>query len=80
MFINPAVSALPEHAHLMADHGCFDPYTKVEGNAIANWECGTGENESVLPKSFYPINMTDAMDKAWEDLVKKNIKLPEKTA
>ena len=77
VFINPAVSALPEHAHLMADHGCVDPYTEVKGREIVNWECGTDENESPLPKSFYPINMTDAMDKAWEDLVKKNIKLPE---
>jgi hypothetical protein len=74
------VSALPEHTHLLADHGCFDPYTKVEGKAVVNWECGTGQNESLLPKSFYPINMTESMDKAWEDLVKKNIKLPEKTA
>jgi hypothetical protein len=79
------VAALPEHAHLFAEHGCYDHITKVEGKQVMNRECGKpfdGEKmdkESVLPKSFHPINMTDAMDKAWEELVKKNIKKPEKT-
>lgn len=77
------MAALPEHAHLFAEHGCYDHITKVEGKRVVNKECGkslgtdTGEMESVMPKSFYPINMTDAMDKAWEELIKKNIKKPK---
>jgi len=75
VFINPAVAALPEHAHLFAEHGCYHNRT---GDSIGHRECGTGGKaglgESVLPASFYPIKLTDEMDTAWEDLVKKNIK------
>jgi hypothetical protein len=80
------VAALPEHAHLFAEHGCYDHMKSVPGNPIVNKECGKpvgrakGDNESVMPKSFYPIELTDAMDKAWANLVKKNIKKPEQTA
>lgn len=75
VFINPAVAALPEHVHLFAEHGC---YHNRSGDNIGHRECGTGgragKGESVLPKSFYPLTLTDDMDKAWEDLIKKNIK------
>ena len=74
VFINPAVAALPEHAHLFAEHGC---YHNRSGDVIVHRECGTGKagkGESVLPKSWYALEMTDEMDKAWEDLVRKNIK------
>lgn len=75
VLINPTVAALPEHAHLFAEHGC---YHNRSADDIGHRECGTGgraaAGESVLPKSFYPIALTDDMDKEWEDLVKKNIK------
>lgn len=73
VFINPSVAALPEHAHLFAEHGCYHNRT---GDQIGHRECGTGrggKGESPLPKSFYPLTLTEDMDKAWEDLVKKNI-------
>jgi hypothetical protein len=85
VYVNPAVAALPEHAHLFAEHGCYDHITSKIGK-IVNKECGkplarsTGDNESVMPKSFYPITLTDAMDTAWENLVKMNIKKPEQMA
>jgi hypothetical protein len=69
------VAALPEHAHLFAEHGCFD--RRDENGKTVNRECGTSKSqpeETRMPDSFYPIKITSAMDKAWEDLVKKNIK------
>ena len=74
VFINPAVAALPEHAHLFAEHGCYHNRT---GDFIVHRECGEGRpgrGESKLPVSWYPVTLTDDMDKAWEDLVKNNIK------
>jgi hypothetical protein len=76
------VAALPEHAHLFAEHGCYDHINSLPGQPIKHRECGkpigrnTGESESRMPKSFYPIDLTDTMDKAWENMVKKNIKVP----
>jgi len=69
VFINPLVASLPEHAHLMAEHGC---YTSKKGI-----ECGKAGNniDSVLPDSFKPLNITDDMDKEWADVV-KDLKLP----
>lgn len=65
VFINPAVSALPEHAHLFAEHGCF------VARGEPKRQCGslTGEMESKLPDSFLPIQLTPQMDTAWENHV-----------
>ena len=50
VFINPAVAALPEHAHLFAEHGCYHNRT---GDNIGHRECGTGgkasKGETELP-------------------------------
>lgn len=64
VFINPLVASLPEHAHLLAEHGC---YTNQKGI-----ECGkdNGGIESVLPDSFKPLKLTDEMDREWSELVK----------
>lgn len=71
VFINPSVAAMPEHAHLFAEHGCYQK--------SGHRECGTGGRagigETALPKSFYPLNLTDYMDTAWEKLVKKNVNM-----
>ena len=65
VYINPLVASLPEHAHLMAEHGC---YHHTNGK-----ECGKAGNtevDSVLPDSFKPLKLTDDMDKEWSELVK----------
>ena len=67
VFINPAVASLPEHAHLLAEHGCFKSKTQ-------NRPCGVGkkqlaETESKLPPEFLPLQITPEMDYAWEKLV-----------
>jgi hypothetical protein len=69
VFTNPVVAALPEHAHLFPEFGCYDE----EGNRR---ECGTGKNdvlEMPLDKSLYPLELTPEMDKEWEDLIRKNL-------
>jgi len=67
------VAALPEHAHLFAEHGCY--YNRTDAKVFQR-ECGTSSSqpeESRMPDSFYPLKLTDDMDVAWEELVKKNI-------
>lgn len=73
IFINPVVAALPEHAHLLSEFGCYKP--SLDGHK-GRRECGTEGNvpESKLPASFYPLNISAEMDEAWNELVKKNIK------
>ena len=64
VFINPLVASLPEHAHLLAEHGCYSNKKGIE--------CGKAGNnvDSVLPDSFKPLKITEEMDKEWADLVK----------
>jgi hypothetical protein len=73
VFFNPAVAALPQHAHLLAGPGCFE--TTKDG-VIINKECG-GEKDSKLPPEFLPLVLTEQQDIDWENLVKKNVKMIE---
>jgi len=70
VYINPVVAALPQHAHLFANHGCFLSFGE---GGLKNRECGTKEEESKLPKSYYPFELTEKQDKAWVDMMKKHI-------
>ena len=73
VYINPAVASLPEHTHLFSEHGCFKARV---GKEMVHKECGTlrgGENESKLPKSFYPLELTTEQDEAWLKQVKDSI-------
>lgn len=75
VFINPAVASLPQHQHLFAEEACFKDYGKP------NRRCGegrAGENESPMDPAFLPLELSEAMDKEWETLVKKNIENPRK--
>lgn len=67
------VAALPEHAHLFPEHGCY-------GNKPGK-VCGTGkggELETPLPKELWPLELTPEMDSEWETLVKKHINVKDK--
>ena len=73
VFINPVVAALPQHAHLFPEHGCW--------NGKATTVCGTGEGgtlESTLPPSYWPLEPTAAQDEAWAQLIQKHITIPNK--
>lgn len=83
VFLNPTVSALPEHAHLFAEHGCFTNYNEP------NHKCGvpvnpknprnvaTAKAETPLDPSFLPLELTPEQDEAWYKIVKDNIPPPE---
>ena len=60
---------LAEHQHLFAEHGC---YSNVKGK-----ECGkeVTKNVTPLPDNFKPLKITEAMDKAWLDII-RDIPLP----
>jgi hypothetical protein len=80
VFVNPAVAAMPQHAHLFPEFGCFQqnggPKTRTHR------ECGTGKDgklETPLAKEFYPLELTPAMDKEWEDLIRSKIAAAEGT-
>ena len=69
VFINPAIAALPQHAHLLAGPGCFLSQSQ---EIIFNKKCD-GVQESNPPPEFDPLVLTKKFDKKWEELVKKNI-------
>ena len=77
VFINPRVASLPEHAHLMAEGGC---YLEGLGGKRVNEPCGTGKSKDLtaLPKEFLPLDIDEGMDKEWEDLVRRNVNQKEK--
>lgn len=72
VFINPAVTALPEHHHLFAEPGCF---TRNRDRSVVIRNCGYDASEDVLaveskiPDEFIPIKLEQSMDDAWERLV-----------
>ena len=76
VFINPAVAALPQHAHLLSEPGCF--LTSDNGVRV-NRECGTGDKkvakiETVLPESFRALKLNSAQDTEWFEHVKSKVK------
>jgi hypothetical protein len=76
VFINPSVAALPQHAHLMAEPGCFVPSS---GGEIVHRECGTGNQpcaklESVLPENFRALSLDPMHEKQWFEYVKPKVK------
>lgn len=77
VFINPAVASLPQHAHLLAEPGCFHGYTK------GHRECGQGEDgnagtqtklETVLPQEYRAIPTNPKQDDDWYQHVKARVK------
>jgi hypothetical protein len=67
VFINPLVASLPQHAHLLAEHGCI-------GAGRVKKECGD-EGTTALPRHFKALNLTEEMDTNWLQLI-KDLKLP----
>jgi len=79
VFINPAVAALPEHAHLFGEFGC---YSGAHPKLKQNRECGialkpnqkkSASMETPLDPSYYPLPLTPEQDQVWYDVVKKAI-------
>jgi hypothetical protein len=76
VFINPAVAALPQHAHLLAEPGCYDN----RENRTSHRECGDPmpsqdtSGESVLTVAFRALPLTVAQDDAWVAHIKPLVK------
>jgi len=78
VFINPVVASLTEHQHLFAEGGC---YVDKKDRVLITRDCdGRNEKdvESIMPKEFISLKITDEMDEEWEELVKKNISPEDK--
>jgi len=71
VFINPAVAALPEHAHLFPEFGCFGG--RNENGQIIHRECDKNKLETPLDKSMYLLNITQQMDDEWDAWIAKNV-------
>ncbi|KAL3772707.1 hypothetical protein ACHAW5_002682 [Stephanodiscus triporus] len=72
VFINPHVASRPEHAHLFAEHGCFN------GDLNNLVECGKeGTDGTPLPDSFKPLKMTKEMDDQWIELLQDHVIYPK---
>lgn len=75
VFTNPIVAALPKHAHLFPEFGC---YGGRDNGEIHHRECGTGRDgvlETPLDKSLYPLPLSPAMDEEWENLLRKDLEI-----
>jgi hypothetical protein len=75
VFTNPVVAALPQHAHLFPEFGCYGGRANGE---VQHRECGTGPDgalETPLDKSLYPLPITPAMDEEWERLLRKDLEI-----
>jgi hypothetical protein len=73
VFFNPAVGALPQHAHLFAEPGCFK--SRINGNSTLK-DCGTGvgaDGETPLPPEYLALPIVEANQKRWEERVQSFI-------
>ena len=74
IFLNPLVTALPEHGHLFYEPGCF----VNRSNGVLNLrDCGTGpegDMETPLPPQYKPLVMTKEQDIEWFEWVKARVK------
>ena len=76
VFINPAVAALPQHAHLFPELGCY--VKRGEDGKLVQRECGIGKQaglESKLPDSYKPLTLTDDMDEKWLEMLRSKMDL-----
>ena len=75
VFVNPAVAALAEHAHLFPRDGCFERYgDKHQGETFAKTRpCGKRE-ETPLPASFEPLKVTPEMQEKWSVVIQQGFK------
>lgn len=72
VFVNPVVGALPEHAHLFPEHGCYKKWNHTT-QKLHSRPCLEEKGESVLDDSFFPITLTREMDTAWESHIQTQL-------
>jgi SAM-dependent methyltransferase len=72
VFINPAVAALPQHAHLFPEDGCFRLYDK---GVIHNKPCDPAKMETTLPASYAPLQFNATKHDEWAEMVRKSLNM-----
>ena len=86
VFINPAVAALPQHAHLFAEDGCLGkalPQEEWTGTGKRRFEprrCGTGKTgimETPMKESMLPLEIDPKMHENWIQAIRAGISLPK---
>lgn len=70
VFVNPAVAALPEHAHLFPELGCLQ---KSDGIST-NRKCDPTKGESEPDPKMYPLELTEKMDEDWLEWLRPRVK------
>ena len=74
VFVNPVVAALPEHAHLFPELGCYGG--KNDKGEKVHRQCKKEKGESVVPdERMNLLNLTDAMDQKWIEWLEPQVKL-----
>lgn len=74
VFLNPLVTALPEHAHLYYEPGCF---LSRSSGVLRQRNCGEGplgNLETPLPPEYKPLVLTKEQDNQWFEWVKARVK------
>jgi 2-polyprenyl-3-methyl-5-hydroxy-6-metoxy-1,4-benzoquinol methylase len=83
VFINPPVASLPEHAHLLAEPGCYNELGKASGNTAI--QCGEEINpngravSTPLPDHYKPIPYKEEKHLEWEALIVANVEQSKKS-
>ena len=73
VFVNPVVAALPEHAHLFPEFGCYGG--KNPNGTRINRKCNETYLETPVDKSMYPLKLTPEMHREWLEHVDMNVKV-----
>jgi hypothetical protein len=83
VFINPSVASRPEHAHLLAEPGCYNDLEQESGNTAI--QCGEELNTNAkslstpLPDYYKPIPYKEVKHLEWEALIVDNVEKGKKT-
>jgi SAM-dependent methyltransferase len=72
VFINPVVAALPQHAHLFPQDGCFRVFEK---GVIHNKPCNPAKMETTLPASYAPLQFNATKHDEWAEMVRKSLNM-----
>ena len=71
VFVNPVVAALPEHAHLFPELGCYG------GKDNPNRKCNKANGESEPDPKMYPLELTENMDEDWLEWLRPRVAPPK---
>ena len=71
VFLNPTVAALPQHAHLFFEHGCYSGRDREHHMTLR--PCEAAKHETELPKSFLPLTIDPQSHVEWNKRIQQHI-------